>query len=327
MKKILFIILAVFLLAVFVKADEIDTTIAQYDSSTDAQETSVLTELETESSVTEEQVATELSMPEEVLTEYNEVEKTIGPRQYILNRQLKHRIKVTLKTSEVILKHLERKNVSTTELVAIQQKIKDLDASIDPKTMTKAGFDEKLALLKGYIREFKLKASSLSSESEKEAMRAEANEEVKKLQDDNISKLARLHNRMQYARALRVIKNDAIKFRQDNEKLLMLKERMIALHQIRQQYLHNNATNVSREDIEALKSEWKERLRNYREDQKSARELARQARVYTQGIKQNMTREQVRQMATEIKDVNKDNIQDKVRAFKENKLNRGGNAQ
>src|SRR3989339_437477 len=189
MKKILFIILAVFLLAVFVKADEIDTTIAQYDSSTDAQETSVLTELETESSVTEEQVATELSMP------------------------------------EVILKHLERKNVSTTELVAIQQKIKDLDASIDPKTMTKAGFDEKLALLKGYIREFKLKASSLSSESEKEAMRAEANEEVKKLQDDNISKLARLHNRMQYARALRVIKNDAIKFRQDNEKLLMLKER------------------------------------------------------------------------------------------------------
>ena len=52
-------------LSVFVKADEIDTTIAQYDSSTDAQETSVLTELETESSVTEEQVATELSMPEE----------------------------------------------------------------------------------------------------------------------------------------------------------------------------------------------------------------------------------------------------------------------
>src|SRR3989344_4391842 len=125
MKKLFTIFFAILLLAVFVKADEIDTTIAQYDSSTETAETAVLTELE-------------------------EVSKTIGPKQYILNRQLKHRIKIVLLTSDVILRHLEGKN--TSELIAIQDKIKEIDSSIDPKTLTKATYDENIALLKGYIR-------------------------------------------------------------------------------------------------------------------------------------------------------------------------------
>src|SRR3989344_1738973 len=198
MKKLFTIFFAILLLAVFVKADEIDTTIAQYDSSTETAETAVLTELETESAITEEQVASELSMPDEVLTEYQEVSKTIGPKQYILNRQLKHRIKIVLLTSDVILRHLEGKN--TSELIAIQDKIKEIDSSIDPKTLTKATYDENIALLKGYIREFKIKAAVLTSEQEKQQIQEEVQAEVEETIDDTNAKLAGLHNRMQFAR-------------------------------------------------------------------------------------------------------------------------------
>jgi len=322
MKKLFTIFFAILLLAVFVKADEIDTTIAQYDSSTETAETAVLTELETESAITEEQVASELSMPDEVLTEYQEVSKTIGPKQYILNRQLKHRIKIVLLTSDVILRHLEGKN--TSELIAIQDKIKEIDSSIDPKTLTKATYDENIALLKGYIREFKIKAAVLTSEQEKQQIQEEVQAEVEETIDDTNAKLAGLHNRMQFARALRVVREDALRFRQDNEKLLMLKERMQALHELRQQYLQGN---VTKEVIAELKSQWRERLRTYREEQKNARELIRKARIYKNAIEQNISRERFNELASELKDINPEQIRDRVREFKEARLNNNVNNQ
>jgi hypothetical protein len=311
MKK-LFILFAILLLAVFVHAEEdIDTTLAQYDEYTLEQEQATLEEIEVIAQETEVEIAEELLIESEILEEYQEVSESIGPKQYILNRQLKHKIQITLLKMDIVIRNLQ--DADTTELEDVRARVQEVYDNLDQKTLGEIDFREKAEFIKGLVTEFRVKSVSLLTDESKSLILEEIENEVSLLKEDAYTKLINLHNRLRINNALNRVRQDAVDFQQNNDRLLQVRTKLENLRQLRESY---SSDEVSREDIENFGSEWREQVRTYQASQSSARELGRRAQIYRQALNESIPRERLQELQEQLQDVDKDKLHQRIQNFR-----------
>jgi hypothetical protein len=247
--------------------DAIETEAEQYESASSGD--AVLLALETQTSESEDDLEAELNLTEAEKNDISEVKSTIGLKLYILNRQLKHRIFVAIVHGNAIINYLDNKNITTTELKGIVGELNTTYVSIDPKTMTREQHNSTAVKAKELVTKFRDTAKSLVPEGElSTVMKRIADFEVKeKRKLEELSrvewKARMLFNKQKFNEALKKVHEDAKQLRKDGHKLLEAEKRLRNLLAMKNRTFDRNLT---KEDIQKLKENWKEGLKNYTDD-------------------------------------------------------------
>ncbi len=210
---------------------------------------------------TDEEIEEELEITDEEMEEINEAIDRIGLRAYVLNRMLKCRLRARIAEANAIIYYLAEED--TSELQVITDQLVAIQDSIDPKTMTKEEHQVTIGEIKEFVASFKENAKAMIPEEDIPKVRKliknhhdKAIKECSKL----LWKAKELHNRKQFRNALREVVKDAKELRKDGKKLLDSAARLKKLHALKNKY---EGGELTPDEVEGLKNEWKEGVKNY----------------------------------------------------------------
>jgi hypothetical protein len=237
--------------------EDIEEEAIEYEEEETGEE--VIEEVE-ESLETDEEIEEELELTDEEKAEIEEAIEKIGLRLYVLNRQLKCRLRGRIAEGKAIIEFLDNKSIETTELQEIVDKLTEIYESIDPKTMTKEEHRETVKEVKELIQSFKEKAKELIPEEDISEIRILIKRHHNKVVKNCLRlewKARQLHNRRKLRDSLNNIKEDAKKLREDGKKLLDAAKRLRHLQEIKEKYKKGEA------EAKELIEEWKQGVKEY----------------------------------------------------------------
>jgi hypothetical protein len=252
-------------------SDAVENEAVEYEQEETGEAT--VSEIEQEAEITDQQLEQELGISAEESAEISEADKRIGIRNYILNRQLKHRTFVAIVHGKAIIQFMENKNISTGTLPDILAQLNATYAGIDPKTMTKEQRNETTAKVKELVQQFKETAKSLIPPDAIPSLRKKIQEfELKeKAKIDELLrweyKARMLYNKRQFRNAYKELRDDAKELIKDGRKLLAAGAKIKALKQIRDKYKDGN---LNATELKELRSKWKEQVQQYNEERNNS---------------------------------------------------------
>ncbi|MBN2458104.1 hypothetical protein JXB31_03165 [Candidatus Woesearchaeota archaeon] len=303
--------------------------IAELESVSDAEELEDIMEDVDETELDEDAISKRLKMKDSELEKYKKARQSIGEKQYkqyILNKQLRQRIMVAGIVSDAIIKHVENSGADTSELEEIQEKIEEIGSSIEEENMTIEQFIAKLGEVKALTRQFKEKVHELVPEEELDELEQEIEQEKEqhrekiKEAENNANHARELYNTLQLNKGLDKINKEIVAMKHNNTKLLALAERFHALHQLKAQFLGQNAT---KENVLQFREQWKERLQEYKDERfetklKNERvELATEAKHIIEAIKEARANgEETSDLVSQLKE-----LRSAIKGINSNKVN------
>lgn len=243
---------------------ESEAEIAEYETEDLAEDEADLEEIESESPVDTESVAEDLGLSEEDVGEYEEASARVGEKQYIYNKQLRHRLVVADITANAIMNHLEKKGEAVASLKRIQARIRTVKESLDPVTLTSEEFKAKITEIRGLTKQFKAEAGSKVTKEEvagdiEEELEANK-EQIKEVKEEEVRKL---YNEKQVNKAVRNVVKEAKEMNKNKEKLMGVKERLGKLMEMKKRFLGVDAT---KENVVQFRQEWKTQLSQYKQE-------------------------------------------------------------
>ncbi len=244
-------------------SDELEVEADEFEQEETGDE--VIEEIEEELE-TDEEIEEELGLTEEESAEIEEAVEKIGLKAYVLNRQLKFRLKVRIIEAGAVIEYLEEKGISTSGLSSILDDMNSLFDSLDPKEMDKDTFLEKKDEIIELVKEFKEKSKELIPEEDIPEVRErirEHREEAKEILKEFIDKELKarlLFNRKQFRDTLKEVVKDAKELRKDGKKLLETAERLRKLELLRNKFKDKP---FKKAEAESIKGEWKEGVKEY----------------------------------------------------------------